>query len=377
MYISRWARWTVLVSLVIALLAAGCCPMANNAPQISSLSADPATVDPEADTTIACIASDADGDTLTYAWSYSGPSVGSISGAESTVDWTVPETEGTYTVSVTVSDGKGGTDEGSCTVIVEVSVTTGSIDVKSNPAGANVYLDGVDTENITPYVLTDIDEGDHTLKLSKEYRKDREQTISVAAGETTYVNWELDPAPPQTAVIQPEAADGKDAWVSDVAPAVNFGGGGTLEVGQDGGVKSRSYIRFELPALPTTAVVTDAAIGLWYWYTTSPTVTTVNVHQVTEGWAENTITWDDQPAHSAAVQGSTALPDAETNAFVIWELDVALVEGWISGSVANHGVVIIDADEDVAGALKGFASSEGAAPNMLPKLVISYYDPAP
>jgi len=372
-----WRQWWLVGLLVIALLLAGCCPIANNAPQITSLSADPATVDPEADTTISCVATDADGDTLTYAWSYSGPAVGSISGTGSTVEWTVPETEGAYTVSVTVSDGKGGTDEGSCAVTVEVSVTTGSVDVKSDPAGATVYLDGADTGNITPYVLTDVDEGDHTLKLSREYRKDRAETISVEAGETTYVNWDLDPAPPQTATIQPEAAEGKDAWVTDSVPEMNFGGSGTLEVGQDGGQKSRSYIRFDLPGLPATAVVTDAGLGLWYWYTTSPVVTTINAYQVTEGWAENTVTWDDQPAHSPAVQGSATLPAVETNALLFWELEVALVEGWLDGSIANHGVVLIDADEGTAGSLKGFASAEGAAPNMLPKLVMSYYDPAP
>jgi len=246
MYMSRWAQWTVLVSLVIALLLAGCCPIANNAPQITSLSADPATVDPEADTTITCVATDADGDTLTYAWSYSGPAVGGISGTGSTVEWTVPETEGTYTVSVTVSDGKGGTDEGSCAVTVEVSVTVGSIDVKSDPEGATVHLDGVDTGNITPYVLADVDEGDHTLKLSHGYFKDREETVSVAAGETTYVNWDLDPAAPQMVTIQPDATEGKDAVVYSTDPAANEGDLELLAVGNNAGDKIRTYIRFEL-----------------------------------------------------------------------------------------------------------------------------------
>ena len=68
MFMSKRAQWTVLASLVMALLLAGCCPIANNAPQITSLGADPATVDPEANTTITCVAADADGDTLTYAW---------------------------------------------------------------------------------------------------------------------------------------------------------------------------------------------------------------------------------------------------------------------------------------------------------------------
>jgi hypothetical protein len=376
MSMSKWAQWTVLVSLVIALLLAGCCPIANNAPQITSLSADPAMVDPEADTTITCVATDADGDTLTYAWSYSGPAVGGISGTGSTVEWTVPETEGTYTVSVTVSDGKGGTDEGSCAVTVEVSVTTGSIDVKSDPAGATVYLDGADTGDITPYVLTDVDEGDHTLKLSKEYRKDRAETISVEAGETTYVNWDLDPAAPQTVTLQPDATEGKDTVVYSTDPAANEGDLEILAVGNNAGDKIRTYIRFELAGIPATAVVTWVGLLLWYGDSSDAVVTSVDAYQVTEAWAENTVTWDGQPAYGAAI-GSTSLPDVETNDFVTWELEPGLVEGWIAGGTANNGLLLIDADEDTPGAVKAFASSDHPTENMRPKLVISYYDPAP
>ncbi len=377
MRLPKWGQWAVLVLVGVALLFASACAPGNSSPQITSLSADPPTVGTGGNTTITCIASDPDGDTLTYSWSYSGPSIGSIVGTVSTVNWTVPDTEGTYTVSVTVADGKGGTDEASCSVTVEVLVTAGSIDVKSSPAGATVYIDGTDTGNITPYVITDIDEGDHTIKLSKEFCKDREETVTVNAGETTYVNWELDPAPPQTVTVQPSAAEGKDAWVFDASPGVNFGDASTLEVGHDGGMKSRSYIRFELPALPATAVVTEAELGLWYLYTTSPAVTTINAYQVTGAWAENTITWDGQPAHSSAVQASTSLPDVEANDFVFWQLEAELVEGWIDGSIANHGVALIDDDEDTTGALKGFWSSEGSPPSMEPKLAITYYDQAP
>jgi hypothetical protein len=56
--------------------------------------------------TVKCTASDPDGDTVTYAWTYTG---GSISGTGSTVTWTAPSTAGTYTVTAIVSDGRGGT----------------------------------------------------------------------------------------------------------------------------------------------------------------------------------------------------------------------------------------------------------------------------
>jgi hypothetical protein len=77
----------------------------NNNPQISSLTATPATLVTGGNSTIRCTASDPDGDTLAYSWTYTG---GLISGTGSTITWTAPSTAGTYTVTVIVSDGKGG-----------------------------------------------------------------------------------------------------------------------------------------------------------------------------------------------------------------------------------------------------------------------------
>jgi hypothetical protein len=87
----------------------------NRNPQISSLTATPATVVTGGNSTIGCTASDPDGDALTYSWIYTG---GSISGSGNTVTWTAPSTPGVYTVTVIVSDGKGGA------VTRSISITT-------------------------------------------------------------------------------------------------------------------------------------------------------------------------------------------------------------------------------------------------------------
>ncbi|GFP33928.1 hypothetical protein HKBW3S42_02267, partial [Candidatus Hakubella thermalkaliphila] len=50
-------------------------------------------------------ATDEDGDTLTYTWQ---AEAGTISGEGSTVTYTAPKTAGTYTLTVSVSDGRGG-----------------------------------------------------------------------------------------------------------------------------------------------------------------------------------------------------------------------------------------------------------------------------
>jgi hypothetical protein len=60
--------------------------------------------------TINCNAGDPDGDQLSYSWIATG---GHISGEGSTVSWTSPGVYGDYTVTVVVSDGRGGRAEGS------------------------------------------------------------------------------------------------------------------------------------------------------------------------------------------------------------------------------------------------------------------------
>jgi hypothetical protein len=60
--------------------------------------------------TVHCNAEDPDGDQLTYLWRATG---GKITGESSTVGWTSPGVSGDYTLTVVVSDGRGGSAEGS------------------------------------------------------------------------------------------------------------------------------------------------------------------------------------------------------------------------------------------------------------------------
>ncbi|MCX5784055.1 MAG: hypothetical protein NTX59_00010 [Elusimicrobia bacterium] len=77
----------------------------NSATVIISLTANPASISTGTFTTLTCLASNANGDALTYSWS---AATGTISGAGPQVTWTAPLSSGTYAVSCTVSDGKGG-----------------------------------------------------------------------------------------------------------------------------------------------------------------------------------------------------------------------------------------------------------------------------
>ena len=76
----------------------------NHPPVIDSLTTEQ-RVGKATTSTIVCIASDPDGDELRYIWSASG---GNISGEGPVATWVAPNAYGTYTVTVFVTDGRGG-----------------------------------------------------------------------------------------------------------------------------------------------------------------------------------------------------------------------------------------------------------------------------
>jgi len=88
----------------------------NHDPVISNLTANPSSIETNQTSAITCTASDEDvGDTLTYTWTKNG---GAISGSGSAITWIAPSTAGTYAVTCTVSDGRGGQDNESINVEV-------------------------------------------------------------------------------------------------------------------------------------------------------------------------------------------------------------------------------------------------------------------
>ena len=89
---------------------------ADNPPVITSLTPSPSSVAPEESSTITCVASDPDGDTLSYTWSATN---GTISGVGNIATWVAPAITGTFTISMTVADGGTGTATASCFVAVE------------------------------------------------------------------------------------------------------------------------------------------------------------------------------------------------------------------------------------------------------------------
>ena len=94
----------------------------NNAPTLTLVTATPSSIDEGASTTLSVTANDSDGDPLTYSWEQLPATPAGTFGGETgaTRTWTAPmlSQNTTFTLRVTVSDGKGGSAQGTVDVAV-------------------------------------------------------------------------------------------------------------------------------------------------------------------------------------------------------------------------------------------------------------------
>lgn len=106
---------TVTDSIIVGVL------VPNNPPVIETISAEWHRLKKGSNTPITCLASDPDGDTLSYEWSAvdgDGNPAGNFTGEGDTVTWFAPNNYGTYTITATVSDSRGGQDSTTIDIVV-------------------------------------------------------------------------------------------------------------------------------------------------------------------------------------------------------------------------------------------------------------------
>ena len=92
-----------LVALILCTMLGSSCVQSNKSPVIESLTAEPPVVSQGKSATVKCVASDPDGDELSYQWVAAR---GNTSGQGSVVTWTAPNTCGEYVIKVTVADSR-------------------------------------------------------------------------------------------------------------------------------------------------------------------------------------------------------------------------------------------------------------------------------
>jgi hypothetical protein len=80
--------------------------------------------------------------------------------------------------------------------------TNGQITVRSNPSGANIYLDNA-YKGLTPLTLVDIPQGSHAIILKLNGYQDWQSSVNVLAGSSTDVSGTLASSPQLTPTTLP------------------------------------------------------------------------------------------------------------------------------------------------------------------------------
>lgn len=219
--------------------------------------------------------------------------------------------------------------------------------------------------------------------------KSNEQTVS------------LPPDGQTTATLQPDPAAGNTAHIatSTETPEVacrNYGAGAELRLGTTSTVKWRDLLAFDLRGIPSEATVSAASLLLYYEGSVA-TPGQVNLHRVTRSWVEGSgaatcdgtgMSWKEAQAGlgwtslggdfnstvTASVNpASRSAPGVDTFSSTAFR---TLVQGWVNGTHANHGVLLKLASETlVAGNNFSYYSDDlTAAPTLRPRLVLTYSD---
>jgi hypothetical protein len=189
----------------------------------------------------------------------------------------------------------------------------------------------------------------------------------------------------ETMVLQPNSADGKDAFIEDYPEFnytnLNFGTHVELSANawtaQGIPLVVRGLIEFDLSAIPTNAVIEEAVLELYAVGNTNngPGHSTLSgsnpfvVKRVTSPWDEMQVTWNTMPSTTDSNQ---VLAPASTQSLQDYSIDVTqFVTDMHNSTVQNYGFMIQLINEQYYRRIL-FASSDHADASKHPKLTIKY-----
>lgn len=208
-----------------------------------------------------------------------------------------------------------------------------------------------------------------------------------ASSETNPLVIDVDAQPLQKLVLQPSAADGIDATVIDLKPAVNFGNHPYFEASYQSEPiltvmrTTNSMIYFNgLGQLPKSAVIKKVTLTLWMvWDSTIVVPCVADIYywprgvlrQIVEPWDESAVTWNNKPQTIEANQVYVDIdPMMSTNmrTYDVTPLFVPVAEI----AAPNYGMMLSVSFDKSFPASMQFASSDHAVAAMHPRLTVYY-----
>ena len=160
-----------------------------------------------------------------------------------------------------------------------------------------------------------------------------------------------------------------DTGANQASPNTNTGTATTMLVASAALANQRSFVRFDLSAIPATARVQSATLQLTM--STAPAATrTYEVDKVNATWSETTLTWATMPAAAAAT--ATVATGTTSGVNLTWNVTVDAMT-FVANSATNFGWQIKDSTESSAIARTAtFRTREWTTPTQRPTLTVIY-----
>jgi RHS repeat-associated protein len=116
----------------------------------------------------------------------------------------------------------------------------------------------------------------------------------------------------------------------------------------------RAILRFDLSDVPKDAVITQSVVQLWFAGNSSDhSNSTIDLYRLTQGFTndatwnkyDGTHTWATPGGDLGGKQSSMSVLDSQVGDWISWNAE-PLTQDWVSGKVANQGVLLRATDEN-------------------------------
>jgi len=132
-----------------------------------------------------------------------------------------------------------------------------------------------------------------------------------------------------------------DTYLRSKLASTNYGTATTLlhDLADSTGGDEVSVLKWNLSTIPAAATVQNASLGLTV---SNASAGAYNLYQYNNAWVESTATWSNQNANGnlGPLIGTITATTTGSKTITLNAAGIAMVQGWIKGTVANHGLLI-------------------------------------
>lgn len=191
---------------------------------------------------------------------------------------------------------------------------------------------------------------------------------------------------PTVITDSPTHGDVSDAYVREALPNFNSNYYYLMHAGNDVSDpelhKLRSFLRINhLPKLPKASRVLSAIVSLQqaangYWYSFNSTYAsrlTVTAKEVTSAWAEETLTWNNQPSFSDKVIDYVISSSDTAERYLNFDI-TSCMQKWYENPSSNYGIVFQTTTEEYDGFTTFISTDDIIFSQTDPSFYITYYD---